>query len=109
MKVYLDDIREAYIGWKRTYTVKETIDLLSTGHVTHVSLDHDLTIAQTLGQDDKEPTGYDVLLWIEEQVVNNPKFVLPIVHIHTANPSARIKMESALASIVARYNKRLVP
>ena len=33
MNLYLDDIREAPLGWYRTYTATETIELLKSGKV----------------------------------------------------------------------------
>jgi len=91
MKVYLDDLRESPIGWTLTRTVCETLDLLKTGKVTELSLDHDLGY---------EKTGYDVLLWIEEEVYFNKMFKAPKIKIHSANESARRKMELAIQSIV---------
>lgn len=89
MRVYLDDERQAPIGWTRTTKVCETIELLRTNKVTHLSLDHDLGC---------EKTGYDVLLWIEQEMGFN-KFNPPIIKIHTANSSARVKMELAVYKI----------
>ena len=62
MKVYLDDERATPEGWTRVYWPSEAIELLQTGQVTELSLDHDLG-------DDARGTGYDVVLWIEEQVI----------------------------------------
>src|SRR5438874_440751 len=62
MKVFLDDIRPAPIGWNLVRGIKKAIDLLKTGEVTEISLDHDLGVEIEVG------TGYDVLLWIEDQV-----------------------------------------
>jgi len=92
MKVYLDDERTQPVGWILTTTPKATINLLKTNKVTDLSLDHDL------GDDKKIGTGYDVLLWIEKQVYLK-KFKSPKIKIHTANNSARIKMELAVKSI----------
>lgn len=97
MNVWLDDERPEPKDWKRVYWPSEAIELLRTGTVSEISLDHDLG-ADEIG------TGYDVLLWIEEQVYTNPGFVLPIVHIHTANPAARSRMERALFQIQSRYS-----
>jgi hypothetical protein len=94
MKVYLDDERNTPSGWIRTYWPDEVIKLLKTGEVTEISLDHDLG-------DDERGTGYDVLLWIEENVVCNG-FIPPKMKVHSANTSARHKMELAIKSI---YNK----
>ena len=45
-----------------------------------------------------QPDGYEVLVWIERQVATRA-WVPPMIHIHTANPAARLKMEAALRSI----------
>jgi len=96
MKVYLDDERTTPAGWIRVYWPQEAIDLLKTGNVSEISLDHDL------GNDDRG-TGYDVVLWVEEQVVTRG-FSPPKMSVHSANPSARLKMESGIRSIEARAN-----
>ncbi|VAW81561.1 hypothetical protein MNBD_GAMMA12-2513, partial [hydrothermal vent metagenome] len=56
MKVYLDDERPTPEGWVRVYWPDEAIELLKTGKVKEISLDHDLG-------DDERGTGYDVVLW----------------------------------------------
>ena len=89
MKVYLDDERATPVGWTRAYWPDEAISFLETGEVTEISLDHDL------GDDDKG-TGYDVVLWIEEQVFTND-FTPPKMRVHSANSSARQKMEQILS------------
>jgi len=94
MKVYLDDERATPAGWIRVYWPEEAIELLRTGNVIEISLDHDL------GNDDRG-TGYDVVLWIEEQVIVHG-FHPPRMSVHSANPSARMKMESGIRSIEAR-------
>ena len=91
MKVYLDDERETPFGWQRVYWPEEAIELLRTGEVEEISLDHDLG-------DDKHGTGYDVVLWIEEAVYT-AGFNAPTIKVHSANPSARRKMELGIMSI----------
>lgn len=91
MKVFLDDERELPAGWVGARWPEEVITLLKAGGVTEVSLDHDLG-------DDEHGTGYDVLLWIEEAVATR-SFVPPKMQVHSANPSARSKMESAIRAI----------
>ena len=88
MKLFLDDERDAPEGWVRVRWPGEVIELLKTGKVTDLSLDHDLG-------DDGRGTGYDVVLWIEEAVATGG-FVPPKVDVHSANPSARAKMEAGL-------------
>lgn len=96
VKLYLDDLRPVPEGWELVKTAKEAINFLKNNDVEIVSLDHDL------GPDEAVVgTGYDVLLWIEEQVVCN-NYVPPTIYIHTANPSAEIKMRAAVSSIEKR-------
>jgi len=91
MRVYLDDERPTPDGWVRVYWPDEAVALLETGDVVEISLDHDLG-------DDERGTGYDVLLWIEEAVALRG-FAPPSMFVHSANSSARQKMESAIATI----------
>ena len=91
MKLYLDDIREAPEGWHLVRTVKNAIELLKSKNVNEISLDHDLG-------DNRYGTGYDVILWIEKAVVEegcDP----PKISIHSANASARVKMELGIRKI----------
>ena len=99
MNVYLDDERATPDGWTRVYWPSEAIELLKSGQVSEISLDHDLG-------DDERGTGYDVVLWIEEQVVLHG-FVPPQISVHSANVSARAKMESGIRAIMARVNSHL--
>ena len=91
MKVYLDDERETPEGWVRVYWPDEAIKLLKAGEVTEISLDHDLG-------DDERGTGYDVVLWIEEAVATQG-FTPPRIKVHSANSSARTKMEAGIESV----------
>ena len=97
MRIYLDDTREAPAGWIRTYWPDETIRLLKTGNAKELSLDHDLG-------DDKRGTGYDVILWIEEQVIVN-NFNPPKIYVHSANSSAKKKMLQGIKSIELHTKK----
>ena len=87
----MDDERATPPGWVRTCWPDEVITLLKTGDVVELSLDHDLG-------DDLRGTGYSVLLWLEEQVVLHGMRP-PILRVHSANSSARLKMEAAIATI----------
>ncbi|MBD3261421.1 MAG: hypothetical protein GF334_07030 [Candidatus Altiarchaeales archaeon] len=91
MKVYLDDKRSEPTGWERVYWPDEAIELLKTGRVAEISLDHDLG-------DDQRGTGYDVIKWIEEATATQG-FDPPKIHIHTDNASARQKMLQGVKSI----------
>ena len=91
MKVYLDDERVAPDGWVQVRWPEDAIRLLKIGNVTELSLDHDLG-------DDAHGTGYDVVLWIENAVATSG-FQPPSIKVHSANSSARTKMESGICSI----------
>jgi hypothetical protein len=91
MKVFLDDLRTEPDGWVRVFWPDQAIALLESGLVTDISLDHDLG-------DDQRGTGYDVLLWIEE-AVHLRNFSPPRMQVHSANTSARLRMQAAIASI----------
>jgi hypothetical protein len=98
MKVFLDDERTPPPGWKLVRWPVDVIALLERGGVEEVSLDHDLG-------DDERGTGYDVLLWIEEKVATSD-FEPPALRVHSANSSARLKMEAAIRSIQRLYERR---
>ena len=72
--------------------------LLQTGQVTELSLDHDLG-------DDERGTGYDVVLWIEEEVALRG-FTPPKIFVHSANSSARQKMLAGIQAIEAMVHSR---
>ena len=72
--------------------------LLQTGQVTELSLDHDLG-------DDERGTGYDVVLWIEEEVALRG-FTPPKIFVHSANSSARQKMLAGIQAIEAMVRSR---
>ena len=96
IKVYLDDLRTPPDGWVLVKTAQEAIDLLITNDVEEISLDHDLG-------EEENGTGYDVITWLEKEVYEN-NFIPPVIHIHTANPVARERMESGARNIV-RFKK----
>lgn len=96
MRVFLDDERETPAGWIRVFWPEEAIALLETGKVEEISLDHDL------GDDDRG-TGYDVVLWIEEAVITRG-FSAPKIRVHSANSSARRKMELGICNIEKQAN-----
>lgn len=91
MKVFLDDERLPPKGWKLARWPEEVIELIKTTQVQTVSLDHDLG-------DDSVGTGYDVILWIEEQVALR-KIEPPEIIVHSANTSARLKMVAGIKKI----------
>ena len=95
VKVYLDDERPVPNGWILVKTAQEAIDYLINNEVEVISLDHDLGDENIVG------TGYDVVKWIEEQVYTTD-YKAPEIRIHTANSSARVKMELGVKSILRK-------
>ncbi len=100
--LWLDDIRDpnnhGCIGWTWVKTADEAIALLETGTVRRASLDHDLTVDQTLGRVDREPTGYTVVCWMERNNVWPPEGV----KVHSQNPVGRANMEVVIRRAYSR-------
>lgn len=109
MKLYLDDERPTPQGWHRAYTAPEAIELLKTGQVTHLSLDHDLGPPEA-------GTGYDVCLWVEQQVFSQQYsqeyyyydgplgwFVPPVMTVHSPNSVESGRMESSIKSTYRHF------
>lgn len=97
MKVFLDDVRiplhtDGYNPeeWTVVRTARQTFDLVMTGNVKEMSLDHDLG---------NGPTGYDMLNWIEEKVFSGEMDSVPIMRVHSGNPVGRKRMYAAIESI----------
>lgn len=75
--------------WTWVTTAAEAIDLIKTGRVTHMSLDHDLGDRDTCGD------GSEVANYVEKASFNN-KIPKIIWHIHSANPVGEANMTAAL-------------
>ena len=98
--LWLDDIRDpamhGCVGWVWVKTADEAIEALKTGRVSKASLDHDLTITQTLGKNDGEKTGYTVVCWMEEHNVWPPGGV----KVHSMNPVGKQKWNRLYAGFM---------
>ena len=80
---------------------EEAIELLKSGRVEELSLDDDLG-------DDERGTGYDVVTWVEEAVATRG-FRPPRMKVHSANPSAREKMEAGICAIERLAERNRTP
>lgn len=104
MKIWLDDQYEERKNWFseewiHTRWPADTIQLLSTGQVTHLSLDHDLgDDVDAKNENRKERTGNDVLNWIEAEVFHG-RLVPPEITIHSKNSVGQEKMKRAIKQI----------
>ena len=94
--LYVDDERDlpegyAEAGWTTARTFHEAVTKLELIEFDEVSLDHDLGRGSMYGH--REMTGYDILNWLEMRKVLG-EHTPPIVHVHTANPAVRRKMDA---------------
>ena len=92
--LFLDDEREPPYKdgpWDVVRTAPDAIRALMQRDYAIVSLDHDLGPADA-------GTGYDVMLWLEEQAAAG-KHVPNDIRIHTMNPVARDRMLAARVAI----------
>lgn len=83
MKVWLDDMRAAPVGWIRAHTASQCIELLQDHGdvITHVSLDHDLGGGPYKERSHEDGlSGMDVIKWLEQ----NGKWP-PHVRVHSLN------------------------
>ena len=99
IRLFLDDVREAPPDWCLMRSVKDVIDALKTSSVSIISLDHDLGDSAIYG------TGYDVILWIENEVATN-NFNPPEIRVHSANPPAAKKMRAGIEKIYSLLKNR---
>lgn len=89
IKVWLDDERPMPAGFDRhVRTANEAIDIIKSGGVSLISLDHDLG-------EDSNGTGYDVAKFIEEGAFLGT--VPPMeVRVHSANPVGASRMRMCI-------------
>lgn len=110
MNVWLDDIRPAPDGWVWFSGIEGVKEVLLTGQVEELSLDHDLgacpdcmqgkTLEEWLARTDGQSmphcshvgTGYDLVCWMEA----NDIWPLFKPKVHSANPVGRQKMLVAI-------------
>lgn len=101
MRIYLDDERPAPSGWILCKWPEEVIDLIRSGDVEAVDLDHDLGEGSEFI---KPRTGMDVLKFLEEWVESGRK--PPRIAIHTMNASVRMLMARVAKSIMSRWEAK---
>jgi hypothetical protein len=96
VRLWLDDLRDpnmhGHIGWTWAKTADDAIAMLASGVVVQASLDHDLTVSQTMGTPDGEKTGYTVACWMEE----NGVWPRDGVRCHSMNPVGRQRIEAVI-------------
>ena len=101
LRVWLDDDledRKAPDGWVHAQTAAEAIELLETGRVVELSLDHDL------GDDERAGRGIDVVNFLAEQQIAHGRNLWPRdgIRIHSANAYGRDAMVKAIKADAGR-------
>lgn len=92
MKLWVDDIREAPKNWAWAKTFTEAKTLIERCDIDEISLDHDLG---------GELTGYDILNYIEWRKMVLGVEIPKIIHVHTANPVGRQRMQIVVQKLLA--------
>lgn len=95
IRLWLDDVRDPVrfgrIGWTWAKTYDEAVALLTEHRVIEASLDHDLSIDDTLGTPKGAKTGYDLVCWMEQHGIWPER-----VTVHSMNPSGAQRMRLAV-------------
>jgi Cyclic-phosphate processing Receiver domain len=101
VRLWLDDRRSPPdSGWEWVTTPDAAIALLKGGGVSLISFDHDLGF-----DGDRELSGYEVLLWIEEAVALHG-YEPPEMLVHSANPPGHERLLRGIAAIERRMAER---
>lgn len=121
MKLWVDDIRPAPEGWTRAETISEAINIIETfGEIiSHISLDHDISIPVKVGgrwYNRPSPDTFKVVAkYYGEWYKNKHHVGEPVVTTHSSNPDGRkeiqlvlfgygIKVEETPAEQISRNN-----
>ena len=96
MKLFVDDVRNSPdASWEIARTYKEAVEMLESGKVNVLSLDHDL------GED---LTGYDIINWLERKIYHEEMEAPNKILVHSANPVGVNNIKRAINSI-ERFKK----
>jgi len=87
---------ERFAEWTWVTSAPEAIELLKTGQVTVIWVDHDLGDVAEVGN------GQQILDWIEAQVATVLGFVPPECHVLTGNPAEWDEMDRTIRRIQER-------
>lgn len=100
IKVYLDDLRTPPAGFTLVKDARTAIDFITSSWdmIEEISLDHDL------GDEERYGNGYQVVCEMEDFVFNTRPTHLPYIHVHSANPIGRKRMEYGIRNIERMIN-----
>ena len=94
IRIWLDDERPSPKGWIHFDNVPDLIKFYEKNYknIIEMSLDHDL------GEGKQE--GYKFLVWLEKKVLWDKLYKsIPDIHVHSANPVGKKRMEQTIQSI----------
>lgn len=74
------------------------IDCLKMGNWDVLLLDHDLNSFEDINDGHSEKTGYDIMLFLEENLQYLPKDIILV----TSNPVGRVRMQQSIDAIKRR-------
>ena len=90
IKIWLDDVRKPpKLGWD-WFKSEKPLRLFYIAHeseIEEMSLDHDLWNGST---------GYDFLVWLEEKIFSGEFTKLPLINVHSMNPTGKQRMEQCI-------------
>ena len=95
MRIFLDDCRIPPDGFVLVKTSCDAIKLITEfwNEIEEISLDHDL------GDESLYGNGYQVVCEMEAFVFRTRPKHLPYIHVHSANPVGRKRMEYGIENI----------
>jgi hypothetical protein len=111
LRLYLDDDREAPLGWEviRPHLIKDTLDAIIFSppfreRVEAISFDHDLG--------ENFPSGYELFCQLEKAYYEDG-VVPPLMYVHSDNPPGRANLVRGINSLNRRigrdYNPNILP
>lgn len=100
MRLYLDDIRECWVGWDLARNYRDAVNMVMAAEMmgeewTHATLDHDLSFEHYYhftNQPSSEETGMDFVAWM----IEHNKWPTHKPTVHSMNPAGRRRMEQAI-------------
>lgn len=92
LRIFLDDLRPAPVGWVLVKTAEECLQMLqdNQGNVSSLSLDHDLSCPK-----EDEEHGY----WMVKRMVERGLYA-DVINLHTSNPVGRENMRMYLLNAI---------
>lgn len=108
MKLWFDDadIRGCPKGWVRARDVREAMEIIGTGEVVEMSLDHDVERSASGYADGHIPDGTDLVQWM---LATLPVKQWPhTIRIHSMSDVGAVRMNNLLMTQAPRFTEVIV-